>query len=101
MPGNRTHAVTMSETGLTTLARPDAVPYMLDPPLGGSSSTGVSAGVLGWVEDGVLSWEFLGCHTGSGIRVATSQGKGKGHCGGCGYAKAELGKETPSRLGAG
>ena len=90
----------MSESGLTTVDRPDVVPYMPDPPLGGSSATGVSAGVLGWVEDGVLSGKFLGCRSGSGIRVATSQGKGKGHCGGCGYAKTELGQETPSRLAA-
>ena len=91
----------MQETGRSTDVRPDVLPGMPGLDLVRPSAAGVRAGVLGWVEDGVFSGKFLGRRRGSGVRVAASQGKGKGHRSGGGYAKTELGQETPARLAAG
>ena len=74
---------------------------MLDSPLGGPGAAGVHAWVLGWMENGVFAREFLGSPSGRVVRVATAQAKGKGYRRRSGYAKTELGQETPARLAAG
>ncbi len=51
----------------------DCGPEVMDLSLGGLFAAGVEPGVLGWVEYGVFSGEFLGGRRSRGFRLASAQ----------------------------